>query len=80
VKTWLLWLAVGVLLASVISGVFGVGAMAAFGIVPMEAFSTAFFGWVFGDIIVLSTVGTVIAIVLTSLIVKSRLHVRNFFS
>jgi hypothetical protein len=80
IRTWLTWLIVGVLLASVVSGVFGVGALAAFGNIPMEIFPTVFFGWVFGDIIVLSTIGTVVAIVLTSYIVKSRIHVRGFFS
>jgi hypothetical protein len=79
-KTWLIWLAVGVVLASIVSGVFGVGALAAFGNIPMKIFPTVLFGWVFGDIIVLSTVGTVVAIILTSYIVKSRLHVKRFIS
>lgn len=79
-KTWLTWLVVGVLIASFVSGVFGVGALAAFGEIPITLFPTVFFGWVFGDIIVLSTIGTVVAIILTSYIVKSRIHVRNYFS
>ncbi|MCW4011227.1 MAG: hypothetical protein NWF05_11535 [Candidatus Bathyarchaeota archaeon] len=79
-KTWLTWLFVGVFLASLVSGIFGVGALVAFGSVPMEAFSTVFFGWVFGDIIVLSTVGTVLTIVLSPYIVKTRSYVHNYFS
>ncbi len=79
-KSWLIWLAVGVVLASIVSGVFGVGALAVFGNIPMKIFPAVLFGWVFGDIIVLSTVGTVVAIILTSYIVKSRLHVRRFIS
>jgi hypothetical protein len=79
-KTWLTWLVVGVFVASVVSGVFGVGALAAFSEIPMTIFPTVFFGWVFGDIIVLSTIGTVVAIILTSYIVKSRIHVRRFIS
>ena len=79
-KTWLTWLVVGVFVASVVSGVFGVGALAAFGEIPLEIFPTVFFGWVFGDIIVLSTIGTVVAIILTSYIVKSRIHVRGYVS
>jgi hypothetical protein len=77
-KTWLTWLVVGVFVASVISGVFGVGALAAFGEIPWAIFPTVFFGWVFGDIIVLSTIGTLVAIILTSCIVKSRMHVRGY--
>jgi hypothetical protein len=79
-KTWLIWLVVGVFVASVVSGIFGVGALAAFGQIPLAIFPTVFFGWVFGDIIVLSTIGTVVAILLTSYIVKSRMHVRRFIS
>ena len=80
IKTWMTWLVVGVLLASVVSGIFGVGALAAFGNIPLEIFPTVFFGWVFGDIIVLATIGTVVSIILTSYIVKTRAHVRRFFS
>jgi hypothetical protein len=79
-KTWITWLIVGVFIASIVSGVFGVGALAAFGSIPMAIFSTVFFGWVFGDIIVLSTIGTVLAIVFTPYILKTRVYVRKFFS
>ena len=79
-KTWLTWLFVGVLLASFVSGIFGVGALVAFGSVPTSAFSTVFFGWVLGDIIVLATIGTVLTIVLTPYIVKTKMYVHNFFS
>ena len=79
-KTWITWLVVGVFVASFVSGVFGVGAMLAFGDIPMELFSTVFFGWVFGDIIVLSTIGTTLTIVLTPYILKTRIYVRKFFS
>ncbi len=63
-----------------VSGVFGVGALAAFGKIPTAIFSTVFFGWVFGDIIVLSTIGTILTIVLTPYILKTRVYVRKFFS
>ena len=79
-KTWLTWLVVGVFVASLVSGAFGVGALATFGEIPLEIFPTVFFGWVFSDIIVLSTIGTVVAIILTSYIVKSRIHVRGYVS
>ena len=79
-KTWLTWLPIGVLLASVVSGIFGVGAMAAFGMIPMAIFQPVFFGWVFGDIIVLATLGTVLTVVLNPFIVRSKIYVRRFIS
>jgi hypothetical protein len=79
-KTWLTWLPVGVLLASLVSGVFGVGAMAAFGNIPLAAFPSVFAGWVLGDIMVLATLGTVLTVLLTPLIVKSKFYVRRYFS
>ncbi len=79
-KTWIIWLIVGVLIASLTSGIFGVGTMLAFGSIPSELFSTVFFGWVFGDIIVLSTIGTALTVVLTPYIQKTRAYVRDFFS
>jgi hypothetical protein len=79
-KTWLTWLPVGVILASIVSGVFGVGAMAAFGNIPVASFPTVFFGWVFGDIIVLATLGTILTVTLTPIIIKSRFYVRKFFA
>jgi len=79
-KTWVTWLIVGVLVASFVSGLFGVGAMLAFGNISAEAFSTVFFGWVFGDIIVLSTIGTALTVVLTPYIQKTRAYVQGFFS
>jgi integral membrane sensor domain MASE1 len=79
-RTWLIWLVVGVFIASFVSAVFGVGALALFGEIPWAIFPTVFFGWVFGDIIVLSTIGTIVAIILTSYIVKSRIHVRGYIS
>ncbi len=79
-KTWLTWLPIGVLLASIVSGLFGVGAMAAFGNIPLEAFPSVFMGWVFGDIIVLATLGTLLTVTLTPWIIKSKIYVKRFFS
>lgn len=79
-KTWLPWLPIGVVLASIVSGTFGVGALAAFGAIPWEIFLTVYFGWVFGDIIVLATLGTVLMVVLNPFIVKSKIYVHRFFS
>jgi hypothetical protein len=79
-KSWFTWIAVGVFGASLVSGLFGVGALVLFGSVPFEAFSTVFFGWVFGDIIVLATLGTMLTVVFTPYIVKARLYVKNYLS
>lgn len=79
-KTWTTWLIVGVFLASLVSGVFGVGALAAFGIIPTAIFPTVFFGWVFGDIIVLATLGTILTVALTPTIIKSKIYVKRYFS
>ncbi len=81
-KTWTLWLFVGVFLAAVVSGIFGVGAMAAFGFsgVSWQTFPSVFSGWVLGDIVVLATLGTILTVTLTPIIVKSKIYVRRFFS
>ena len=79
-KTWTMWLIVGVLLAAVVSGIFGVGALAAFGNIPVAIFSTVFFGWVLGDIIVLATLGTILTVTLTPIIIKSHVYVRKYFT
>jgi hypothetical protein len=52
----------------------------AFGNIHLSIFSTVFFGWVFGDIIVLATLGTILTVALTPIIIKSRVYVRRFFS
>ena len=79
-KTWTIWLMVGVFVASLMSGIFGVGALAAFGNIPVSAFPSVFFGWIFGDIVVLATLGTILTVALTPIIIKSRIYVRRFFS
>jgi hypothetical protein len=79
-RTWSMWIIFGVLVASVVSGVFGVGALAAFGEIPMDVFPTVLFGWVFGDIIVLSTIGTTLMVTLTPAIKRTRAYVKGYFS
>lgn len=79
-KSWISWLFFGVFIASIVSGIFGAGALAIFGIIPTEIFPTAFFGWVFGDIIVLSTIATVLMITLTPYIQKTKTYVKNYFT
>lgn len=77
-KTWIMLIIFGVLVASIVSGVFGVGALAGFGNIPMTIFPTVLFGWVFGDIIVLATIGTVLMVTLTPAIKRMRAYVKGF--
>jgi hypothetical protein len=79
-KTWIMWIIFGVFVASTVSGVFGVGALAGFGDIPMDIFPTVLFGWVFGDIIVLSTIGTTLMVTLTPALKRTRVYVKGYFS
>lgn len=79
-KTWIMWIVFGVFVASTVSGVFGVGALAEFGEIPITIFPTVLFGWVFGDIIVLSTIGTTLMVTLTPAIKRTRAYVKGYFS
>ena len=73
-------LPIGVFFASIVSWLLGEGAVPAFGNISLSAFPTIFFGLVLGDIIMLATLGTLLAIALTLFIVKSEIYVRRFFS
>jgi len=79
-KVWTMWIIFGIFVASTVSGVFGAGALAGFGNISMELFPTVFFGWVFGDIIVLSTIGTILMVTLTPAIRRTRAYVKGYFS
>lgn len=79
-KSWVTWLFFGVFIASVASGIFGAGALGLFGIISTESFPTAFIGWVFGDIIVLSTIATILMLTLTPHIQKTKIYVKNYLT
>jgi hypothetical protein len=79
-KTWIMWIIFGIFVAGLVSGLFGVGALAGFGDIPMSVFPTVLFGWVFGDIIVLSTIGTTLMVTLTPAIQRTRTYVKGYFS
>ncbi|MCW4022568.1 MAG: hypothetical protein NWF02_05350 [Candidatus Bathyarchaeota archaeon] len=79
-KTWIMWIIFGVFAASIASGIFGVGALAAFGEIPLDIFPTVLFGWVLGDIIVLTTIGTTLMVLFTPVIQRSRVYVKGYFS
>ena len=79
-ETLTIWIIFGVFVAALVSGLFGVGALAGFGDVPMSIFPTVLFGWVFGDIIVLATIGTALMVTLTPAIQRTRTYVRGYLS
>jgi hypothetical protein len=43
-------------------------------------FALALFGWVFGDIMVLITIGTILTLVVTPYLMRTVIYVRAFFS
>jgi hypothetical protein len=79
-RTWVMWIIFGVFVAALVSGLFGVSALAGFGDVPMSMFPTVLFGWVFGDIIVLATIGTALMVTLTPAIQRTRAYVKGYMS
>jgi hypothetical protein len=79
-RTWVMWIIFGVFVAALVSGLFGVSALAGFGDVPMSMFPTVLFGWVFGDIIVLATIGTALMVTLTPAIQRTRAYVKGYLS
>ncbi len=79
-RTWIIWVVFGVFVASVVSGVVGVGALAGFSKIPMSTVPTVLFGWIFGDIIVLATIGTTLMVALTSAIQRTRAYVKRYLS
>jgi hypothetical protein len=79
-ESLVMWLIFGVTVASIISGIFGVGALAGFGHVSLDDFPIVLFGWVFGDIIVLSTIGTTLIATLTPFVKRTYIYVKGFFS
>ena len=79
-KTWTMWIIFGVFAASIASGIFGVGALAGFGKISMALFPTVLFGWIFGDIIILTTIGTILMVTLTPTIKRTSAYVKGYFS
>ncbi len=81
-KTWLAYI-VSVILASLFSGLWGAGTLTIFNFpppLPREAFWPVFVGWVIGDLIVLSTIGTALVVALTELFKRSGLYVEGWWA
>jgi len=60
-------------------GIFGVGALGAFGDIPMDIFPTVLFEWVFGDIKVFTTIRTNLMVPLLPLFSEAALMLRAIF-
>ncbi len=84
VKTWVTYIISGIVLASVVSGLWGAGTLCLVpGLSPLYGkapFTIVFTGWVIGDMIVLSTIGTALLVTLTPLIKRTPIYVRGWFS
>lgn len=78
-RSWIFWIVFGVIAASIVSGLFGAGTLA-WWFLGWGAFPIVLFGWTFGDIIILSTIGTTLMIVLTPFIKRTFVYVRGYFS
>ncbi len=81
-KTWMAHIA-GIILASVVSGVWGSGTLTVFNFpppLPAELFWPIFVGWVMGDLIVLSIIGTALLVSLTPVFKRTGLYVKGWWS
>ena len=82
-KTWITYIISGVVLASVVSGIWGAATLTLYNLpppLPSELFVTVLVGWIIGDMIVLSTIGTTLLIALTPIIKRTPIYVRGLFS
>lgn len=81
-KTWATYIVSGIVLASVISGLWGSATLTFFNLpppLPSALFMPVFIGWVTGDMIVLSTIGTTLLVTLTPMIKRTPIYVKGWF-
>ena len=81
-KTWAAHIA-GVVLASVLSGVWGAGTLTLWNLpppLPAELFWPVFTGWVAGDLIVLSVLSTALLVALTPVFKRTGLYVEGWWA
>ncbi|RLE82803.1 MAG: hypothetical protein DRJ51_00600 [Thermoprotei archaeon] len=82
-KTWVTYAISGVILASLVSGIWGAGTLTLWNLpppLPAGLFYIVFTGWVIGDMIVLSTIGTALLVTLTPLIKRTGIYVKGWWS
>lgn len=81
-KTWGTYIA-GVVLSSVLSGLWGAGTLTVFNFpppLPAELFWPVFTGWVVGDLIVLSVLSTAMLVALTPIFKRTGLYVEGWWA
>ncbi|MHA1731916.1 MAG: hypothetical protein ACTSU5_08225 [Promethearchaeota archaeon] len=79
-KSWFVYIIFGVVGASLVSAAFGTGGIILAGFAPAETFWVGFLGWFTGDLIVLSTISTVMLVCLTGRLKKTPVFVENWWS
>jgi len=82
-RTWGTYIFSGVILASIISGVWGAWALTLIpGLSPLPAglFPVVFTGWAIGDIIVLAIIGTALLTALTPMVKRSPIYVKRWWT
>ncbi len=82
-RTWGTYIFSGVILASIISGAWGALALTLIpGLSPLPAglFPVVFTGWAIGDIVVLAIIGTALLTALTSMIKRSPIYVKRWWT
>jgi len=82
VKTWIAQI-LSIIGASVFSGVWGAGSLTLFNLpppLPAELFWPIFVGWVLGDLIVLSVIGTALLVALTPVFKRTGLLIRGWWA
>ena len=81
-RTWLIHIVSGIILASLVSGIWGSATLTLYNLpppLPAEAFWPVFTGWVIGDLIVLSTIGTALLVSLTPVFKRTGLYVKKWW-
>ncbi len=82
-KTWLTYIFSGIILASVVSGLWGSATLTLYNLpppLPSGLFVPVLIGWVVGDMIVLSTIGTALLVALTPAIKRTPIYVKGWLA
>lgn len=81
-KTWIAHI-LGIIGASVLSGLWGAGSLTYFNLpppLPAELFWPVFVGWVLGDLVVLSVIATALLVALTPVFKRTGLYVKGWWA
>ena len=82
-KTWIIYIIAGIILPSVLSGLWGAATLTLINFpppAPAEAFTPILMGWVTGDLIVLSTIATALLVTLTPVVKRTAIYVEEWFA